>query len=227
MCLFLWEATANYVHFKSATFGYTGCLAAAFGAPCLVYPCAALSTSTQAVDIYVKIQNTSIAVLIMWLVDCMLAPEAASQKATRKLLQSLELSGAGFCACFQPKSKSSVPSPLRHRRTPEFEKLVKMSDREIDLNKRAIESAQRQPGTIRNLIDEAMKLGREAALEPRHSLDPWPDALFAQLVYFLYSLRADLNLLEHVVHGMRDASVLRKSGCSCTSALVGTSSFRK
>merc|ERR1719401_326000 len=94
--IFAWEWLMNYIYYSSPGYGYVGCLLGAFGLGTLVYPCqkhASASDQATAEDTYdlaqyTKILQTTIAVIIMLIVDMALSLGRASDLCTQALLKT-------------------------------------------------------------------------------------------------------------------------------------------
>lgn len=219
VCLMAWEVLTNYVFYKSPTLGYIGCLAGAFGGAGLVYSCTSIEGHDKEDAIYEYIQNTTVAVMVILCVDLSLAPEKASQKAIEKLLHSIELSGVGILASFQPNShrQTSYERIDQIQRSAALQRLMQtLKDSGV------IEHTQWQQEHIQSVHSEATAMGAEAALEPRYQEDPWPDKLWQQLTHLGNVLRADLHQVQHAVyeeHEHADMFACIRSDCPAFKAV--------
>merc|ERR1711988_1012210 len=59
-----------------------------------------------------------------------------------------------------------------------------------------LETGQRAPGMIANLLSQAGFFGAQASLEPRYWMAPWPTVYYDGLVRSAYLIRADLLQIE-------------------------------
>eukprot|EP00746_Dinoflagellata_sp_MGD_P093361 gnl/MRDRNA2_/MRDRNA2_36933_c0_seq1.p1 gnl/MRDRNA2_/MRDRNA2_36933_c0~~gnl/MRDRNA2_/MRDRNA2_36933_c0_seq1.p1 ORF type:complete len:889 (-),score=159.65 gnl/MRDRNA2_/MRDRNA2_36933_c0_seq1:170-2836(-) len=213
-----WEVVTCYVYYSSPTYGYIGCLTAAFALSQLIYPCsdltgsaadAAEATFEQAV--FAKLTQTTMAVLIMTFVDTVLSRDRASSMAITNFLQGMLGIDGGYQAAFAERDEKGTVKTgqkLKARRT-------------IDISNKgdlAMVSAEgeRKPGFIAGKLSLAEFLGNECPKEPRYHRGPWPSAYFSSMVRLAYILRAYLNEMEHALMlstGKYDDLIANIRGC--------------
>jgi hypothetical protein len=201
LAMAFWEIVTCYVYYSSPTYGYIGCLTAAFALSQLIYPCsdlagsaadAAEATFEQAV--FAKLTQTTIAVLIMTFVDTILSRDRASTMAINNFLQGMLAIDGGFQAAFVERDATGgikKGQKLKARRTIDISgkgDLAMVSD-----------DNARKPGFIAGKLALAEFLGNECPKEPRYHRGPWPSAYFSGMVRLAYILRAYLNEMEHAL----------------------------
>lgn len=199
----LYEVITCYIYYSSATYGYVGCLIAALGVSNLVYPCneghmspeQMADAETQfGVASFKKIVDTTLAVIVMTVVDLCLASSTAAQQATENYLCALLYSDAFFQACLVPRTaKGKVAEGDIIERLG-----VEVEDRRV-IQKAAKAGVNRPSGVVMNYLNLAVALGEEAGKEPRYYRVPWPSDFFSSLVRSGYVLRGSLIELEHVM----------------------------
>lgn len=207
-----WELITCYVYYTSSTYGYIGCLTAAFGVPVLSYPCATPlvgSAATTADNLYqvasfTKLMQTTIAIIILTLVDLALASDRASTKANDSIKYAYLAIDAGLQAVFGERhvkgSKNGAvkSNQVKQRPTIELNWQLKAKARgqKVKLN---FETGQRAPGFINGLLIDCEFYGGQAALEPRYWMAPWSVDYYDLLVRSGFLLRADLLQIERAL----------------------------
>jgi len=196
----MWEIISCYVFYASASYGYIGCLVAAFSLSQLIYPCsdvtgaaAAAAEATFEQAVFAKLTQTTMAVAIMTCVDSVLARDRASTMAINNFLQGMLGIDGGFQAAFAERDAAGNVKKAA--------KQIK-ARRAIDISGKgdsatAPEMHERKPGYIAGKLAMASFLGGESPKEPRYQRAPWPTAYFDSMVRLAYILRAYLNELEH------------------------------
>jgi len=207
-----WELLTCYIYYSSTQYGYIGCLTAAFGIVPLTYPCApamsasaALATDTAfQVASFTKIIQTTIAIIILTSVDLVLAKERASTKARDAIKHSFLCIDSGLQGVFAPRhrkgDKAGVIKSGHIKARPQIELTAaakaKASGKKWKL---FLETGQRAPGMIANLLSQAEFFGAQAGLEPRYWMAPWPTVYYDGLVRSAYLIRADLGNIERAI----------------------------
>jgi len=212
----VWEIVTCYVYYSSPTYGYIGCLTAAFALGQLIYPCSDLSGSaadaaeaTFEQAVFAKLTQTTMAVLIMTFVDTLLSRDRASTMAINNYLQGMLGIDGGFQAAFAERDeKGSVKTgqKLKARRTITIGSSLAMVSA----------AGERKPGYIAGKLSLAEFLGNECPKEPRYHRGPWPSAYFSSMVRLAYILRAYLNEMEHTLtttSGIYDDLISNIRGC--------------
>jgi hypothetical protein len=201
LAMAFWEVVTCYVYYSSPSYGYIGCLTAAFALSQLIYPCsdltgsaadAAEATFEQAV--FAKLTQTTMAVLLMTCVDTVLSRDRASTMAINNFLQSMIGIDGGFQAAFAERDAAGnmkKGQKLKPRRT-------------IDISSKGdlamvTGEGERKPGYIAGKLSLAEFLGNECPKEPRYHRGPWPSAYFSSMIRLAYILRAYLNEMEHAL----------------------------
>jgi hypothetical protein len=198
-----WEIISCYTFYSSPTYGYIGCLIAAFSLGQLIYPCSDLTGSaadaaenTFEEAVFAKLTQTTMAVVIMTVVDTLLARDRASTMAINNFLQGMIGIDGGFQAAFAERDSAGnikKGAKLKARKT-------------IDITSKGdlaqvCAAGERKPGFIAGKLSFAEFLGNECPKEPRYHRAPWPTSYFQQMVRLAYILRAYLNELEHALMG--------------------------
>lgn len=195
--LFMWQALTSYVYFHSPSFGYVGCLAAAFGPIYLIYACgdedAAEQAAFEASEIQ-KIRETIFAVTITTVVDNALMCERASSKAVNKFLLALVHLQVGLTATFMNRNPDGEVQG-----GPIVVKYTRMKTAKVLTPECTVSTNRSDLATVHKSLAEARRLGREADLEPRSYRAPWPSYLFDHLLTFGCNLRAIVSQLEEVL----------------------------
>jgi hypothetical protein len=207
-----WEMITCYVYYSSTAYGYIGCLTAAFGVPSLAYPCAAPVSASAAlaadtafqVASFTKIIQTTIAIIILTLVDLCLATDRASTKARDAIKHAYLAVDAGLQGVFGERHrKGEKMGKVRSGQVkprPQIELTAqakaKASGRKFKLT---TVTGNRAPGFISNLLNNAEFFGNQAALEPRYYMAPWPTDYYADLVRSGHLVRADLLQIERAL----------------------------
>merc|ERR1711988_224581 len=62
-----------------------------------------------------------------------------------------------------------------------------------------LETGNRAPGLIANILSQCEFFGAQANLEPRYWMAPWPTVYYDGLVRSAYLIRADLNNIERAI----------------------------
>jgi hypothetical protein len=205
--IFAWELLTCYIYYSSASLGYIGCLLAAFASATLVYPCvnresAALAdAATEAFETaqYQKIWQTTVAVLIMLLVDRILFTGEASTMATEKILKGYVSLDAWFQSAFlQRETGTGKVHPVE----PQMLMDIAM-DKEFEkqLQKHVATSGKLFTDTVVGLLADAERLGNEADKEPRYDKMLWPMGFYDQLVRTGHLVRANIGMMEQVLEG--------------------------
>merc|ERR1719329_394752 len=168
-----------YIYYSSATYGYIGCLTAAFALGTLVYPCqhetgkeADAAEVAYAFGQYTKILQTTIAVLLMMICDSILSPGRASDLARDNLLKGLMSIDVWFQACFlkrAPNERGEVASESlvirdKHMRDASFIKVLQQR----------VFDGPRNPSYLMSYLSMAEMLGAEADKEPRYHRAAFP-----------------------------------------------------
>jgi len=204
LCLVLWELLTNFVYYSSPTWGYVGCLTAAFACQVLVYPCSPYESGAAATGAeqvfraasFEKMSQTAMAAIILTLVDMVLMSQRASTMATERLLQALLGLDAGLQAAFQPRKPGGLmPAGKLEARS------VELSDTAFTKRLQRLAGGLRAPRDLLELLDSAAALGEEADKEPRYFRLPWPAAFYRGLVRHGHLLRADLACMEQLLRG--------------------------
>merc|ERR1711988_366483 len=160
--------------------GYIGCLTAAFGIVPLTYPCAAPMSASAAlaadtafqVASFTKIIQTTVAIIILTLVDLCLATDRASTKARDAIKYAYLAVDAGLQGVFSVRhrkcEKMGMVRSGQVKPRPQIELTAqakaKASGRKWKL---FLETGNRAPGLISELLGSAEFFGNQAALEPR------------------------------------------------------------
>merc|ERR1719163_70570 len=208
----LWELLTCYVYYSSTQYGYIGCLTAAFGIVPLAYPCAppvstsaALAADTAfQVASFTKIIQTTIAISVLTGVDLLLAKERASTKARDFIKHAFLALDAGIQGVFAPRhrkgDKAGAVKSGHLKARPQIELTsqakAKASGKKWKL---FLETGQRAPGMIANILSQCEFFGAQANLEPRYWMAPWPVVYYDGLVRSAYLIRADLNNIERAI----------------------------
>jgi len=206
--IFAFEVLTCYIYYSSATYGYIGCLTAAFALSTLIYPCtlessaeAAASELTYSFAQYTKILQTTIACIVMMTVDSILSGGRASDLGTNSLLKALMSVDAWFQAVFMTRlPEGDVKGAMEKRE--DF-----MKDAAFAKEIQRTFNGPRQTGTISGHLNMADMLGAEADKEPRYHRAAWPTAFFNRCVRIGHILRANLNMVEQVLQGSRSESL--------------------
>lgn len=203
LAMALWEIVTCYVFYSSPTYGYIGCLTAAFALGQLIYPCSDLTGSAAdaaetafETAVFAKLTQTTMAVLIMTCVDTVLSRDRASSMAINNFLQGMLGIDGGFQSAFAERDAEGnlkKTSKLKARRT-------------IDISGKGdlamvMSGNERKPGYISGKLSMAEALGNESPKEPRWYRGPWPTSYFQSMTRLAYILRAYLNELEHALMG--------------------------
>jgi hypothetical protein len=204
-----WEIVTCYVYYSSATYGYIGCLIAAFGVPTLAYPCSApltgsaaiLADQTFQVAAFTKLVQTTIAIIVLTCVDLCLATDRASTKGRDAIKHSYLAIDAGLQGVFALRHTKGVkngtlkPGQLKERLDIDLTaaEKAKAAGKKFKI---LLETGQRAPGLIAGLLSNATYFVGQAALEPRYWMAPWATVYFDGLVRSGYLLRADLLQIE-------------------------------
>merc|ERR1719409_1050378 len=212
IAMILWELLTCYVYYSSTTYGYIGCLTAAFGIVPLSYPCAPPMSASAAlaadtafqVASFTKIIQTTIAIVILTGVDLLLAKERASTKARDSIKHAFLALDAGIQGVFAPRhrkgDKAGVVKSGHLKARPQIELTsqakAKASGKKWKL---FLETGQRAPGMIANILSQCEFFGAQANLEPRYYMAPWPAVYYDGLVRSAYLIRADLNNIERAI----------------------------
>jgi len=199
-----WETLTCYIYYSSPVYGYIGMLAAAFAMTNVVVPCSdyddpavqAAAEAAFAHTAFSKITETTVAVVMMTVVDLALAPERASSHAIAKLLEGFMSIDAGLQAAFVPRYKGGYVKKGSVKTRPVLELDLSKSNRKI--SKIVHHKVANQ---IKAMLKSAMTFGDEANKEPRYYRTVWPIEYFSGLVTIGYYLRADLRELEFVLKG--------------------------
>jgi len=205
--IFIWELFTNYIYYSSPAFGYIALLAGALGAPILVYPCAAfVNAETLAaqkiafeVSSYVKIAQTAIAALVLTIVDVVLAPERASEKAIDEILKVFVRLDAGMAAaCRQRESDGRISGgPINNRHLSQNSFFHDAAEETLEF----IDAKQRSPETILALLQSAKSFSEEANKEPRYFRGPWPEEFVKQVLNYSNRMLILINEIEHALKG--------------------------
>jgi hypothetical protein len=202
VAIVLYEVITCYIYYSSATYGYVGCLIAALGVSNLIYPCKEHTSleemqemeTTFGVASFKKIVDTTLAVIVMTVVDLAMASSTAGKQATESYLHALLTCDAFFQACLCKQSaKGKIADGEIVARLG-----VEVEDRRV-IQHVAKAHSHRNPGVILNYLNLAVALGEEANKEPRYHRVPWPADYFTSLVKSGYVLRGNLVELEHVL----------------------------
>lgn len=201
--VFAWELLTNYIYMSSTSYGYIGCLCAAFALGTLIYPCQhetgaqALAAET-AYDFaqYTKILQTTISVIIMMVIDSILSAGRASDLGTKNLLKGMTSIEVWLQAAFMKRDKGGVPAGEFDQKT--------LTDRKdpmfiAEVQKAFKSDLSRHPGRIIGFLSTAAAMGAEADKEPRYYRTVWPAVFFDRTVHIGYKLRAKLNMIEQVL----------------------------
>jgi len=207
-----WELLTCYIYYSSTQYGYIGCLTAAFGIVPLAYPCAppvsaqaALAADTAfQVASFTKIIQTTIAIVILTSVDLLLAKERASTKARDSIKHAFLALDSGIQGVFAPRHKKGDKAGCvksgHVKARPQIELTsqakAKASGKKWKL---FLETGQRAPGMIANILSQCEFFGAQANLEPRYWMAPWPVVYYDGLVRSAYLIRADLNNIERAI----------------------------
>lgn len=197
----------NYIYYASATMGFIGGLAAAFGGPILVFTCsnqdaAAVAAAEQAFQIgsYKKILQCTTCCLVLVIVDLFLASERASTKATDQVCRALVRIDGAINAIFLKRNPDGTVegAPVKNR----YYGKMKFHDKIAAV--KVIDAAERSPGRILGLLGSAEELGAEADKENRTYRAPWPTALFGKVIHYGRELRDDIVIIENALAGSDD-----------------------
>lgn len=197
-----YEVLTCYIYYSSATYGYVGCLIAALGVSNLIYPCTehmsleqmTAAETTFGVASFKKIVDTTLAVIVMTVVDLCLASSTAAKQATENYLKTLLTCDAFFQACLVPRNaKGKIAEGDIVARLG-----VEVEDRRT-IQQVAKATKYREPGVVLKYLNLAAAMGEEAFKEPRYWRVAWPMAFFTSLVKSGYVLRGNLVELEHVL----------------------------
>merc|ERR1719408_1193487 len=207
-----WELLTCYIYYSSTQYGYIGCLTAAFGIVPLAYPCApplsasaALAADTAfQVASFTKIIQTTIAIVILTAVDLVLAKERASTKARDSIKHAFLALDAGIQGVFAPRhrkgDKAGMVKSGHVKQRPQIELTAQAKAKASGKKwKLFLETGQRAPGMIANILSQAEFFGAQANLEPRYWMAPWPTVYYDGLVRSAYLIRADLNNIERAI----------------------------
>jgi hypothetical protein len=207
-----WEMLTCYIYYSSSAFGYIGCLIAAFGVPTLTYPCAATASASAAlaadnvfqVASFTKIVNSTIAIIVLTLVDLALAQDRASTIGRDKIKHSFLAIDAGLQGVFAPRhrkgEKAGAVKSGHVKPRPLIELTAAAKAKAAGKKwKTFVETGQRAPGLISDLLGQATFFGGQAALEPRYWMAPWPTVYYNGLVRSGYLIRADLLQIERAL----------------------------
>jgi hypothetical protein len=216
-----WEILTTYIYYASPSYGYIGMLLAAFSASTLVYPCqpkesftqemAAKAEATYEVGQYSKIYTTTLAVLIMVIVDRILSTGEACTKAKTKILQTYISLDCWFQAGFIERENNGA---LTQDVNEELAEKVEHKDWFKDTLRAAISeevkegietqamiNGKRLGKIIHPLLADAETLGDEADKEPRYWKVVWPLPFFQAITRTAHILRANLGMVEQVLEG--------------------------
>jgi hypothetical protein len=151
---------------------------------------------------YTKILQTTIAVIIMMVVDSILSGGRASDLASQSLVRGLIHIDVWFQAAFTTRDSETGDAidELTSR-----EDILK--DKEFAKEVASIKAQDRKRGTIMALLSSAASLGAEADKEPRYHRIAWPSSFFSTVVHQGQILRANLNLVEQVLMGANSDSL--------------------
>jgi hypothetical protein len=206
----LFEVLACYIFYDSPTFGYIGCLVAAFAVGVLAYPCGASGTSEDAFDIaqFSKMTNTILGVIIMTLVDMVLASERASTGANREFCSGVLMIDTWFQSMFFVRNTdSTVVSDKEFKCRADI-----ASDHKTAKHVVKTFHGKSYASSVSGTLGLAAMLGREANMEPRYHRTAWKVDFFSAVVRQAYNLRQDLAVIEQVMCGVK------KNGVSSYSA---------
>lgn len=206
--VFAWETLMCYIYYSSATYGYIGCLCAAFALGTLIYPCQhETGAQAEVADVafsfaqYTKILQTTIAVILMMIVDSILSAGRASSQATEQLLRGLMSLDVWFQAVFMSRKETSdIVGAFEGRE-------AYMRDKTFAKEVTKVFNGPRNPSDILKYISMAEKLGAEADKEPRYYRAPWPYAFFDSCTRTGQLLRANLSMVEQVLQGSSSDSL--------------------
>jgi len=200
----LWETLTCYIYYSSPVYGYIGMLAAAFAMSNVVVPCsdyddpvaAAAAEAAFSNTAVSKITETTIAVVVMTIVDMAMAPESASSLAIAKLLEGFMSMDAGLQAAFVPRYKGGYVKKgsvvTRHALALDLQKYNRTAAKIVH---------HKVAGQVKASLKAAETFAAEADKEPRYYRTAWPCDYFGGLVTIGYYLRADLKELEFVLKG--------------------------
>jgi len=198
----LYEVITCYIYYSSATYGYVGCLIAALGVSNLIYPCHENMSVKQMRDAetdfgvasFKKIVDTTLAVIVMTVVDLLLASSTAAKQATEGYMTALLTCDAFFQACLvQRRANGKIAEGDIVERNG-----VELADRRV-IKHVTKAGVHRTTGALMNHLNLAAAMGDEAHKEPRYWRVAWPMAYFTSLVKAGYVLRGNLVELEHVM----------------------------
>jgi len=206
--LFLFETVCIYIAGASSSFGYIGCLAGAFALTSLIYPCGATPTAadeqTYGVASFVRMTQTTIGVLIMTVIDMALSSARASDGAQVNLLRGLMYIDAWFQAAFLQRSPDGTLGPKEMSKMKCRADIIDVAGGH-ELSKDAVQSIHgtRTKGTVLNIMNLAAMFGVEADKEPRYHRGAWPASFFSFQCRKALALRANLNMAESVLRGVK------------------------
>lgn len=207
-----WELITCYVYYTSTTYGYIGCLTAAFGIPTIAYPCAAPLTGAAAlaadtafqVASFTKLVQTTMAIIILTSVDLVLATDRASTLAIDNIKHAYLAIDAGLQAVFgQRHTKGSKNGAVKSGQVQKRPSIELTAQNRAKAKGKAwklkLETGQRAPGFINDLLVQSEFFGGQAALEPRYWMAPWSVDYYDTLLRSGYLLRADLLQIERAL----------------------------
>merc|ERR1712224_943244 len=174
------------------------------GAPPVSTKAAIAADTAFQVASFTKIIQTTIAIVILTGVDLLLAKERASTKARDCIKHAFLALDSGIQGVFAPRHKKGDKAGCvksgHIKARPQIELTsqakAKASGKKWKL---FLETGERAPGMISNLLGQCEFFGAQAALEPRYWRAPWPTVYFDGLVRSGYLIRADLNNIERAI----------------------------
>jgi hypothetical protein len=197
--VFCYEGFSCYMYFSSSANSYFGLLLAGLGFSALIYPCSGAEDYHRfGVQTFQKILNTTLAVVIITLVDLCLSVHTAAEKTTSHYLQAMLDCDTILQSCLARRDADG--------RALEGE----MASRD-HVEVIGVQDLHLTDDAMLSRLNEAEAMGEEASKEPRYQKADWPDSFFNSILRLGYTLRANFHEIDGLLSVEAQSGTFRSS----------------